>query len=148
MRVRIRVRRAVTGAVLVAGLLAGCASTPAEELKDWWDAGGDRSVKALSQTAGRVNEVSMRPTDTWGAACQELLAEVTKAKKLGAIPSDDARSSWNDALGAFEHGGGECVAGTAANDEPRASEGIREVQKGISRLAAATSLIRGDLEGR
>ncbi|MFD7078885.1 hypothetical protein ACFWAK_02000 [Streptomyces sp. NPDC059918] len=138
----------MTGTVLVAALLAGCASTPAEELKDWWDSGGDRSTKALSQTSGRVNEVSVRPMDVWGAACQELLAEVTKAKKLGTIPSDDARGFWNDALGAFEHGSRECVAGSGAKDEPRASEGIREVQKGISRLAAAVSLIRGDLEGR
>lgn len=61
---------------------------------------------------------------------------------MGTIPSDDARSFWNDALGAFEHGGSECVAGTGANDELRASEGIREVQKGISRLASAMSLIR------
>ncbi|MFB6805165.1 hypothetical protein [Streptomyces sp. NPDC056387] len=105
-------------------------------------------MKALSQTSGRVNEVSVRPMDVWGEACQELLAEVAKAKKLGTIPSENARSFWNDALVAFEHGGGECVAGTQAKDEPRASEGIREVQKGISRLASAMSLIRGDLEGR
>ncbi|MER6778018.1 MULTISPECIES: hypothetical protein [unclassified Streptomyces] len=84
--------------VLVAVLLAGCASTPAEELKDWWGSGGDRSMKALSQTSGRVNEVSARPMDIWGEACQESLAEVTRAKKLGTIPSDDARSFWNDAL--------------------------------------------------
>ncbi|MFE2481518.1 hypothetical protein [Streptomyces sp. NPDC059389] len=113
----------------------------------WWGSGGDRSMKALSQTSGRVNEVSVRPMDVWGEACQELLTEVAKAKKLGTIPSDDARSSWNDALGAFEHGAGECVAGTAAKDSPRASGGIREVRKGIGRLAAAMSLIRGDLEG-
>ncbi len=100
MRARIRVRRAVTGAVLAAVLPAGCASTPAEKLEDWWGSGGDRSMKALSQTSGRVNEVNTRPMDVWGEACQE------------------------------------------------ASEGIREVQKGIGRLAAAMSLIRGDLEGR
>ncbi|MER6781235.1 MULTISPECIES: hypothetical protein [unclassified Streptomyces] len=39
-------------------------------------------------------------------------------------------------------------AATGANDERRASEGIREVQKGISRPASAVSLIRSDLEGR
>ncbi|WP_159046005.1 hypothetical protein [Streptomyces sp. WM6372] len=48
----------------------------------------------------------------------------------------------------FEHGGGECVAGAGANDERRASAGIREVQKGIGRPASAVSLIRSDLEGR
>ncbi|MEV0989568.1 hypothetical protein [Streptomyces sp. NPDC049949] len=106
------------------------------------------SEKALPLTSGRVNEVSARPMDIWGEACQKLLAEVKRAKKLGTIPSDDARSFWSDALGAFEHGGSECVAGTGANDELRASEGIREVQKGISRLASVMSLIRGDLEGR
>lgn len=141
MRFRVRLFTAVATALL----LTSCSSTPREELEDWWSSEGDVRIKALSETSGRVNEVSMRPMDVWGTACQELLAEVTKAKNHGAVPSEKARGFWNDALTAFERGGGECVAGAGANDEPRASAGIREVQQGISRLASATAMIRSDL---
>ncbi|MFD5513480.1 hypothetical protein ACFWIB_37875 [Streptomyces sp. NPDC127051] len=71
----------------------------------------------LSDTAGRVDEVSLRPVDIWTTACQELLAEVAKAKKHGGPPSEDA------------HGGSECVAGAAIKNEAGASAGIREVQQ-------------------
>ncbi|MGW7441468.1 hypothetical protein [Streptomyces sp. NPDC054849] len=141
MRFRVRLFTAVATALL----LTACTSTPREELEEWWSSEGDVRIKALSETSGRVNEVSMRPMDVWGTACQELLAEVAKAKNHGPVPSKKARGFWNDALTAFEHGGEECVAGAGANDEPRASAGIREVQQGISRLASATAMIRSDL---
>ncbi|MFI6144569.1 hypothetical protein [Streptomyces sp. NPDC051109] len=148
MYFRVRILTVATTAVAAAVLLAGCSSTPAEELKDWWSSGGDARIKGLADTSARVNDVSMRPTDTWGPACQELLTEVGKAKKLDALPSKNAQGFWKEALTAFEHGGNECVAGAGGKDEPRASEGIREVQKGISRLQAAVSLIRSDLAAK
>ncbi|MER6320020.1 hypothetical protein ABT237_40695 [Streptomyces sp. NPDC001581] len=144
MRSRVRLLTAVTAVVL----LAGCSSSPAEELEDWWSSGGDDRVKGLSDTSGRVGEVYGRPLDTYGPACQELLAEVAKAEKLGTPPSENAQGFWKEALTAFEHGGGECVAGAGQNDQPRAGEGVREVQKGLSRLAAAVSMIRGDLKAK
>ena len=51
-------------------------------------------------------------------------------------------------IGAFEHGGNESVEGAGEKDRPRASEGIREVRKGIRRPAAATSVIRSDLKAK
>ncbi|MCX4545776.1 hypothetical protein [Streptomyces sp. NBC_01565] len=131
-----------TTAVATAVLVTGCGSIPGDDLEDWWSSGGERAVKALSDASGRVNEVSMRPMDRWAGACQELLTEVAEAKKLGTLPSEDARGFWTDAVAAFDHGGNECVAGVDKNDEARASAGIREVQTGISRLASATSMIR------
>ncbi|MEV0023257.1 hypothetical protein AB0H45_13700 [Streptomyces atroolivaceus] len=133
-------------AVAAGALLVGCSSTPAEELEDWWSSGGESSIKALSDTSGRVNEVSVRPMDVWSTACQELLTEVAEAKELDTLPSENARGFWEEALTAFEHGGEECVAGVGEDDQPRASEGIREVQKGIGRLASTTSMIAGDLK--
>ncbi|MFE5239873.1 MULTISPECIES: hypothetical protein [unclassified Streptomyces] len=88
----------------------------------------------------------MGPIDTWGAACEELLTKVAEAKELDAIPSENAEGFWKEALTAFEHGGDECVAGAEADDQPRASAGIREVQKGIGRLASTTSMIANDLK--
>ncbi|MFD7835303.1 hypothetical protein [Streptomyces sp. NPDC059761] len=129
-------------------VLAGCSATPAEKPEDWWSSGGDERIKALSDTAGRVNEVSLRPMDIWTTACQELLAEVAKAKKHGGPPSEDAHDFWKEALTAFDHGGSECVAGSAIKNEARATAGIREVQQGISRLASATSMIRKDLDAK
>ncbi|MEU3061692.1 hypothetical protein [Streptomyces subrutilus] len=146
MRFPVRLLAVPTAAVAAAVLLAGCASTPAEELEDWWSSGGSTSMKALSDTSGRVSEVSGRPADIWGPACQELLTAVAKAEKLDTIPSENARGFWTEALTAFEDGGNECVAGTGANDEARAGAGIREVQTGLSRLASAMSLIRKELE--
>ncbi|MEU9415766.1 hypothetical protein [Streptomyces sp. NPDC048272] len=151
MRIRVRLLTTATAtvvAVAVAVLLTGCSSTPAEELEDWWSSGGDSSVKSLSDTSGRVNEVSTRPMDDWTPACQELLSQVAKAKKLDTIPSENARGFWTESLTLFEHGGNECVAGAGEKDQPRASAGIREVQKGVGRLASAVSLIRGDLESK
>ncbi|MFJ9078285.1 hypothetical protein ACIRO3_24075 [Streptomyces sp. NPDC102278] len=149
MRIRVRLLTGATAtAVVTALLLTGCSSTPAEELEDWWSSGGDSSVKALSDTSGRVNEVSMRPMDDWTPACQELLSQVAKAKKLDTIPSENARGFWTESLTLFEHGGNECVAGAGEKDRPRASAGIREVQKGVGRLASAVSLIRGELESK
>ncbi|MFI8504133.1 hypothetical protein ACIGFK_37345 [Streptomyces sp. NPDC085524] len=148
MRVRARLLTAVTTAAVTGALLTGCGSTPAEELEDWWSGGGESRIKALTDTAGRVNEVSMRPMDTWGTACQELLAEVAKAKKLDTLPSDNARGFWKEALTAFEHGGSECADGAGEKDQPRASAGIREVQTGISRLASTVSMIRNDLKAK
>ncbi|MFE2523967.1 hypothetical protein ACFXEL_07010 [Streptomyces sp. NPDC059382] len=145
MRIRVRLLTVATTAVATAMLLTGCGSTPAEDLEDWWSSGGESRVKALSDTSGQVNAVSMRPMDVWSTTCQELLAEVAKAKKLDTIPSENARGFWTEALTTFEHGGNECVAGAGAKDQPRASAGIREVQKGIGRLASAVSMIRGDL---
>ncbi|MFF3676098.1 hypothetical protein ACFYYS_19290 [Streptomyces sp. NPDC002120] len=151
MRSRVRFHTATataTAAVAAVVLLAGCGSGPREELEDWWSSGGEGRVKGLSDTSGRVNEVYGRPLDAYGPACQDLLTETAKARKLGAPPSENAQGFWKEALTAFEHGGGECVAGAGSNDQPRAGEGIREVQKGLSRLAAAVSLIRGDLQAR
>ncbi|WP_392892726.1 hypothetical protein [Streptomyces sp. LN699] len=148
MRIRVRLSTVATTAIATALLLTGCSSTPAEKLEDWWSSGGESRVKGLSDTASQVNAVSMRPMDVWSTTCQELLAEVGKAKKLDTIPSENARGFWTEALTAFEHGGNECVDGAAKKDEPRASEGIREVQKGIGRLASAMSLIRSDLQAK
>ncbi|WP_406365090.1 hypothetical protein [Streptomyces sp. NBC_01546] len=148
MRSRVRLLTLATTAVATGLQLTGCSSTPAEELEDWWSSGGEGRIKALSDTSGRVNEVSMRPMDIWDTACQELLAEVAKAKKSDTLPSENARGFWTEALTAFEHGGNECVAGAGKKDEAQASAGIREVQKGISRLAAAVSMIKSDLEAK
>ncbi|MFD5886156.1 hypothetical protein ACFWHQ_09290 [Streptomyces sp. NPDC060334] len=60
--------------------------------------------------------------------------------------SEIARGFWTEALTTFERGGDGCVAGANAKDQPRASAGFREVQKGIGRPASAVSLIRGDLK--
>ncbi|MFF1556139.1 hypothetical protein [Streptomyces sp. NPDC058279] len=147
MRFRFRIPTIATTAA-IAVLLAGCGSTPAEELSDWWSSGGQGRIKGLADTSARVNEVSGRPMDVWGPACQELLTEVAKAKKLDTLPSENARGFWTEALTAFEHGGNECVAGAAQKNEPRAGEGIREVQTGISRLASTTSVIRSDLQAK
>ncbi|MFD7561391.1 MULTISPECIES: hypothetical protein [unclassified Streptomyces] len=149
MRTHARLLTAVTVATIATGaLLTGCGSSPSEDLKDWWSSGGEGGIKALADTSGRVNDVSVRPTDTWGPACQELLAAVAKAKKQGAPPSDNARGFWTEAMTAFEHGGNECVDGAGKKDSPRASEGIREVQTGINRLASTTSMIRNDLKAK
>ncbi|MCY0951514.1 hypothetical protein [Streptomyces sp. H27-S2] len=146
MRFHVRLVTVAATAVATGLLLAGCGSTPAEELEDWWSSGGKDSMKALSDTSGRVNSVYSGPNDSRVTACQELLTAVTKAKKLDTVPSDDARGFLTEALTAFEHGGNECVAGAAGNNEPQAGEGIREVQKGLSRLASAMAMIRKDLE--
>ncbi|WP_331736784.1 hypothetical protein [Streptomyces sp. NBC_00211] len=148
MSFRIRMLTVSTTAVATAALLAGCSSTPAGELKDWWSSGGEGRVKGLSDTSGRVNDVSMRPMDTWGPACQELLTEVAKAKNLATVPSENAQGFWKEALTAFEHGGDECVAGAGKKDEAQASAGIREVQTGISRLSSAVAMIRSDLAAK
>ncbi|KOU13710.1 hypothetical protein ADK52_37485 [Streptomyces sp. WM6372] len=148
MHFRVRTRAVATTAVATAVLLAGCSSTPAEELKDWWSSGGEARVKGLSDTSARVNDVSMRPMDTWGPACQELLTEVAKVKNLDTLPSKNAQGLWKEALTAFDHGGNECAAGAGNKEEARASAGIREVQKGIGRLAAAVSVIRSDLAAK
>jgi hypothetical protein len=138
----------VATTVTIAVLLTGCSSTPADELEDWWSSGGESQLRALGDTSSRVNDVSMRPMDIWGTACQELLTEVAKAKELGTPPSEDAQEFFTEALTAFEHGGRECVAGAGKRDQAQASAGIREVQTGISRLASATSMIRKDLEAK
>ncbi|MFF9689363.1 hypothetical protein [Streptomyces sp. NPDC014623] len=143
---RFHVRLLATAAA--GALLVGCSSTPAEDLEDWWSSGGESSIKALSDASGRVNEVSVRPMDVWSSACEELLTEVDEAKELGTLPSENARGFWEEALTAFEHGGDECVAGAGKNDEARASAGIREVQKGIGRLASTTSMIAGDMKAK
>lgn len=143
MRIRVRL---IATAVATGALLVGCGSSPGEDLEDWYSSGGEQSIKALSDTSSRVNEVSVRPMDTWGAACKELLTEVAEAEELDAIPSENAKGFWKEALTAFEDGGKECVAGAEAGDQPRASAGIREVQKGISRLASTTSMIANDLK--
>ncbi|MFJ8014908.1 hypothetical protein [Streptomyces sp. NPDC096339] len=146
MRLRTGLLTAATITVATGVLLTGCGAGSSEDLEGWWSSGGEGRVKALADTSGRVNEVSMRPMDTWGAACQELLAEVAKAKKQGTPPSGNAEGFWTEALTSFENGGNECVDGAGRKDQPRASAGIREVQKGISRLASATSMIRSDLK--
>ncbi|MFE3558895.1 hypothetical protein ACFXKW_29160 [Streptomyces sp. NPDC059193] len=148
MRMCIRLLTAATTAVVAGALLTGCSSTPAEKLEDWWSSGGESSMRALTDTSGRVNEVSMRPMDVQGPACEELVAAVAKAKKLDPVPSDNAKDFWTEALAAFEHGGNECVAGTGKNDQQQAGEGIREVQKGLSRLASAMAMIKSDLESK
>ncbi|MFJ9344641.1 hypothetical protein ACIRP0_36000 [Streptomyces sp. NPDC101733] len=129
-------------------LLVGCSSTPAEKLQDWWSSGGDDRVKTLSDTSGRVNTASVQTMDDKGAACQELLTAVAKAKKLGTPPTQKGRDFWADAMTAFEHGGNECVTGVGKKDEPQTNEGIREVQRGLSSLAAAVSMIRIDIKDK
>ncbi|MFH9467225.1 hypothetical protein ACH4LT_07990 [Streptomyces clavifer] len=141
----IRVRLLAT-AVATGVLLVGCGSSPGDDLEGWYSSGGEKSIRALSDTSSRVNEVSVRPMDVWGAACKELLTEVGEAQELDAIPSENAKGFWKEALTAFEDGGNECVAGAGAGDQARASAGIREVQKGISRLASTTSMIANDLK--
>ncbi|WP_437081086.1 hypothetical protein [Streptomyces sp. enrichment culture] len=126
-------------------LLTGCSSSPAEELEDWWSSGGESRMTGLRDTSQRVNEVSVRPMDIWGPACQDLLTEVAKAKKHGTPPSENAREFWAETLTAFERGGSECVVGAGKKDEPQASAGIREAQTGISRLSATMRMIRVDL---
>ncbi|MGP3690186.1 hypothetical protein ACTVZO_36745 [Streptomyces sp. IBSNAI002] len=148
MRVRIRLLTVAATAVAAGALLTGCSSTQAEKLEDWWSSGGERSMKALADTSGRVNEVSLRTTDVQRTACEELVAAVAKAKKLDPVPSDKAKDFWTEALTAFEHGGDECVTGAGKNDELQTGAGIREVQKGLSRLASAMAMIKSDLESK
>lgn len=148
MRFRARLFARAATAAAGALLLAGCGSTPAEELEDWWSSGGESSVKALSDASSGVSSAYPGPTDSQKAACEKLLAAVAKAKKLDAIPSDNARDFWTEALSKFEHGGSECVAGIAKNHQPQTGEGIREVLSGISRLASAVSMIRNDLDAK
>ncbi|MFF5896125.1 hypothetical protein ACFY8O_09400 [Streptomyces argenteolus] len=143
MRIHVRLLSTV---VATGALLVGCGSSSGESLEDWYSSGGEKSIKALSEASSRVNEVSVRPMDTWGAACKELLTEVAEAEELDAIPSENAEGFWKEALTLFEDGGNECVAGAEADDQPRASAGIREVQKGIGRLSSTTSMIAGDLK--
>ncbi|MFD3807801.1 hypothetical protein ACFWSF_11630 [Streptomyces sp. NPDC058611] len=148
MRFRARLLTRAATAAATGLLLAGCSSTPAEELEDWWSSGGKSSVTALSDASNGVSNVYSGPMDSRDTACRELLTAVAKAKKLNTIPSDNAREFWTEALTAFEHGGNECVAGAAKNDEPQAAEGIREVLTGLSRLASAVSMIRNDLDAK
>lgn len=148
MRLHVRLTTVVTAAVATAVLLAGCSSTPAEELEDWWSSGGKGSMKALSDASGRVNDVYSGPMDSRITVCQELLNAVAEARKLDTIPSEKARDFWTEALALLEHGGNECVTGAGKNDEPQAAEGIREVQTGLSRLASAMAMIRSDLEAK
>lgn len=143
MRIHVRLLSTV---VATGALLVGCGSSSGESLEDWYSSGGEQSIRALSDTSSRVNEVSVRPMDTWGTACKELLAEVADAEELDAIPSKNAKGFWKEALTSFKDGGDECVAGADADDQARASAGIREVQKGIGRLASTTSMIANDLK--
>lgn len=129
-------------------LLVGCSSTPAEELEDWWSSGGQARIKALTDAANKVNEVSTDPMEFWGPACQNLLTEAKEAKKLDTIPSVNAKDFWTKALDAFDDGGNECVAGTSKKDLSQAGEGVREIQEGISLLSSTVKMIKIDLDAR
>ncbi|WP_404955831.1 hypothetical protein [Streptomyces sp. 147326] len=147
LRVRVLAPAAVTVAVAaVAALLAGCSRTPAEELEDWYSSGGESRIKKLNESAGRVNEVSMRTIDVQGPACQDLLKEVAAAEKLGPIPHEAAQGYWKESLDGFRRGTDECVAGAAKGDELQTSRGIVVVQtEGLRKLVSAVSMIRAGL---
>ncbi|MFB7468058.1 hypothetical protein ACFCZ1_31995 [Streptomyces sp. NPDC056224] len=143
MRIRFLLHAGVTVTAVIAVLLTGCGSHPAEDVEDWYSSGGEAQIKTLADDAARVNEVSMRTIDVQGTACQELLTHVANAEGLDPVPDELALNSWKKALTAFRHGSSECTAGAGGQDEPQVGRGIREVQtEGIPSLAATVSRIK------
>ncbi|MFJ3726589.1 hypothetical protein ACIPYQ_29055 [Streptomyces sp. NPDC090045] len=145
--VRVLAPTAVTVAVAAAAaLLAGCSRTPAEELEDWYSSGGESRIEKLNESAGRVNDVSMRTIDVQGPACQDLLKAVAAAEKLGPVPREAAQGYWKESLDGFRRGAEECVAGASKGGELQTSRGIVVVQtEGLRKLVSAVSMIRAGL---
>ncbi|MFE9633583.1 hypothetical protein [Streptomyces sp. NPDC006463] len=149
MRIRVLLHAGVTVTAVIAVLLTGCGSTPAEELEDWYSSGGEAQIRTLADDSARVNQVSMRTIDVQGTACQELLTHVAKAEKLDPVPDEVARSSWKKALAAFRHGSSECTVGAGKQDGIQVGRGIREVQTdGIPSLADTVSRIKAALKAK
>lgn len=152
MRFRVRVpvatRVAFAVATVAAGtlMLGGCSQSPAERLEEWYSSGGEAQIRKLNEDAGRVNEVSMRTIDVQGPACQDLLAQTTKAEKLDPIPDEAAQRYWKEALGGFRRGAGECADGAAKKEEAQVARGITAVQtEGLPKLVNTVSMIKAGL---
>lgn len=127
-------------------LTAGCGSSPADDLQDWYASGGEKQIRRMADDAGRVNKLSMTTLGVLGPACQELAKDLPAAQALDPIPDKSAQRSWSAALGALDKGAADCVAGTAAGDESRAFRGVRAIQlDGLGSLAEVPALIRAGL---
>jgi hypothetical protein len=127
-------------------LLTACASTPAEELGDWYASGGRAHIRTLGDDAKLVNELSGSPHSRLVPACQELLTHVAAAEAYEPIPHEDAQSFWSAALDSFRRGASDCVEGARKKDGAQLSEGVTEIQlDGSGNLQVTVSTIRTGL---
>ncbi|WP_411104812.1 hypothetical protein [Streptomyces sp. cmx-4-9] len=144
-----RAHAAVIAAAVTALLVAGCSSSPAESVEDWYADGGEKQIKQMAQDAGRVSEVSTRSLDVIGPACQDLADHVPAAEALDPIPDKVAQLRWERALTALREGADQCTAGVAAKDQPTTGEGVRKIQlDGLHTLPDVTSRIKTVLEDK
>ncbi|MBT2407625.1 MULTISPECIES: hypothetical protein [unclassified Streptomyces] len=142
-----RARAFVTAAVVTVLLAAGCSSSPAEEVGDWYSGGGEKQIKQMAEDAARVSEVSTRTLDVIGTACQDLAKHVPAAEALDPIPDKIAQMRWKRALTALREGASQCTAGAASKDEPMTGEGVRKIQiDGLHTLPDVTGRIRTVLD--
>ncbi|MEU9105686.1 hypothetical protein AB0D54_15155 [Streptomyces xanthophaeus] len=135
--------RAAVIATVVTVLLAGCSSSPTEELEDWFSDGGEKQIKQVAEDAGEVSKASGHKLDAIGETCQELAKHLPAAEALDPIPDKVAQMRWERALTALREGADQCIAGAAANDMPMTQEGVRKVQlDGLHVLPDVTDRIR------
>ncbi|MFC9859840.1 MULTISPECIES: hypothetical protein [unclassified Streptomyces] len=133
-------------AVATVVLVAGCSSSPGEDLEDWYTSGGEKQLEQMREDAARVNEVSMGTFGQMGPACGDLLKHLPAAEDLDAIPDKPAQITWKAALKGLREGATECGAGVDAKDGTKTSRGIRTVQlDGLPNLRDTVSRIKDKL---
>ncbi|MGI5479449.1 hypothetical protein [Streptomyces lavendofoliae] len=140
-----RTRGFAIAAVLL--LAAGCASSPKGDLDSWYSSGGKDQINRVLDSASRVNQASMSPISSLEPACKDLTKQTAEAEAYDPIPHEGAQLAWSTALESFRKGAAECTAGAAAQDQPRISSGVVEIQtNGLPALRRASASIKDSLD--
>ncbi|MET9803555.1 hypothetical protein [Streptomyces sp. NPDC006368] len=134
---------AITAVLLLA---AGCSSSPKDDLDSWYTSGGKDRINRVLDGASRVNEASMSPISSLEPACHDLAKQAAEGEAHDPIPHEGAQLAWSTALKSFRKGASECTAGASAQDQPRVSSGVVEIQtNGLPALRRALSYIKDSL---
>lgn len=160
-------RIAVLAVVISAAAIAGCStsastsssttttqasaatsSTVANSLTGTvkWVTNNKAVVAALSSDVSTLatalpGAVSSRNPSAVTASCQELAADISKAKTLPPIPNSTAQKAWTTLLNELSAASQKCSEGIAKNDTGELSQAASEVTGSSNTLKSLTSTL-------